>query len=248
MGNYVDQGFLAPLDDRFKRDFKARGKTYEGVNAPDKIWELVVRGQDIYAVPMGFYGMTLSYRKDLFLKAGLDPSRPPTTWGEMWEMGKRLTYLPANEPDALPGAQSVYGMYLLNGQAHGGFYFLQFVWASGGQVVQSYRRAAAGGKLTPVPPPHFPYQDYGIELWNAKQYAAAKAPEPRGLEGPVVWRLVTDSPRGGGGAGVLPQARHPEVAALLRRRRQGRQLLRHHPRDGALRRGGLPGDRQALRP
>ena len=45
-------------------------------------------------------------------------------------------------------------------------------------------------------PPHFPYQDYGIELWNAKQYAAAKAPEPRGLEGPVVWRLVTDSPEG----------------------------------------------------
>ena len=59
VGNYVDQGFLAPLDDRFKRDFKDKGLTYEGVNAPDKIWELVVRGQDIYAVPMGFYGHDL---------------------------------------------------------------------------------------------------------------------------------------------------------------------------------------------
>lgn len=196
VGNYVDQGFLAPLDGRFKRDFKDKGLVYEGVNAPDKIWELVVRGQEIYAVPMGFYGMTLSYRKDLFLKAGLAPSRPPKTWDEMWEMGKRLTYLPSNEPDAIPGTQSVYGMYLMNGQAHGGWHFLQFVWASGGQVVQGYRREVADGKLAPVPPPHFPYQDYGIELWNAKQYEANRVPEPPGLTGPTIWRLVIDSPEG----------------------------------------------------
>ena len=197
VGNYIDQGFLAPLNERFKRDFADKGRSYEGVNAPDKIWELVVRGNDIHAVPMGFYGMTLAYRKDLFLKSGLDPTRPPETWDEMWEMGKRLTYLPSKEPDAPPDTMATYGMYLLNGQAHGGFYFLQFVWASGGQVVQSYRKSQASGELVPTPPPYFPYQDRGIKLWNAKQYEAGRASrEIKGVDGPETWRLVTDSPEG----------------------------------------------------
>jgi len=48
---------------------------------------LLVNGQDstgkIFAVPTAAYGMSLTYNRTLFTKAGLDPDKPPTTWDEV---------------------------------------------------------------------------------------------------------------------------------------------------------------------
>ncbi len=48
---------------------------------------VVVNGQDkdgaIWAVPIAAYGMSLTYNRTLFTQAGLDPSKPPTTWDEI---------------------------------------------------------------------------------------------------------------------------------------------------------------------
>ncbi|NUT45224.1 MAG: sugar ABC transporter substrate-binding protein [Thermoactinospora sp.] len=45
-----------------------------------------------YAYPMLVEpSAVLFYRKDLFAKAGLDPNRPPATWDELIQHGKRLT-------------------------------------------------------------------------------------------------------------------------------------------------------------
>ncbi|WP_084959239.1 ABC transporter substrate-binding protein [Thermoactinospora rubra] len=45
-----------------------------------------------YAYPMLVEpSAVLFYRKDLFAQAGLDPNRPPATWAELIDYGKRLT-------------------------------------------------------------------------------------------------------------------------------------------------------------
>ena len=42
-------------------------------------------------MPMEATSMALAYNKDLFRQAGLDPEKPPKTWAELVEYGKRLT-------------------------------------------------------------------------------------------------------------------------------------------------------------
>ncbi len=48
---------------------------------------VIVNGQDtdgkIWAVPIAAYGMSLTYNCSLFTQAGLDPTKPPTTWDEV---------------------------------------------------------------------------------------------------------------------------------------------------------------------
>ncbi len=46
---------------------------------------------NFYAVPEQINGLCLFYDKDQYIEAGLDPDRPPTTWPEFVEYGKKLT-------------------------------------------------------------------------------------------------------------------------------------------------------------
>lgn len=45
----------------------------------------------IDGLPQEGCNWALFYRKDLFVKAGLDPNKPPKTWDELIEYGKKLT-------------------------------------------------------------------------------------------------------------------------------------------------------------
>jgi ABC-type glycerol-3-phosphate transport system substrate-binding protein len=55
---------------------------------------VLVNGQDkdgkIFAVPTAAYGMSLTYNRSLFTKAGLDPDKPPTTWDEVRAAAKTI--------------------------------------------------------------------------------------------------------------------------------------------------------------
>ncbi len=44
----------------------------------------------IYGVPIDVTNIQMLYNKDLFKQAGLDPGRPPKTWDEFLEAGRRL--------------------------------------------------------------------------------------------------------------------------------------------------------------
>jgi len=46
--------------------------------------------EKLYSMPFNSSTAMLYYNKDLFRKAGLDPNKPPTTWKEMEEIGKKL--------------------------------------------------------------------------------------------------------------------------------------------------------------
>ncbi|HEY4753714.1 MAG TPA: extracellular solute-binding protein [Candidatus Limnocylindrales bacterium] len=55
---------------------------------------VLVNGQDadgkIWAVPTQAYGMSLTYNRTLFTKAGLDPNNPPKTWDEVRTAAKTI--------------------------------------------------------------------------------------------------------------------------------------------------------------
>jgi ABC-type glycerol-3-phosphate transport system substrate-binding protein len=44
----------------------------------------------IYAVPIDVMNIQMLYNKDLFVRAGIDPPRPPRDWKEFLEVGKKL--------------------------------------------------------------------------------------------------------------------------------------------------------------
>lgn len=44
----------------------------------------------VYGIPFQRSTIVMYYNKDAFKEAGLDPNKPPTTWTEMVEMGKKL--------------------------------------------------------------------------------------------------------------------------------------------------------------
>ncbi|MEY9096198.1 ABC transporter substrate-binding protein [Paenibacillus sp. RC84] len=47
-------------------------------------------GGKTYSIPFQRSTIVLYYNKDMFKEAGLDPNKPPTTWEEMAEYGKKL--------------------------------------------------------------------------------------------------------------------------------------------------------------
>ncbi|OMF22898.1 ABC transporter substrate-binding protein [Paenibacillus sp. FSL H8-0548] len=58
----------------------------------ENIKEFVTVGDQFYAYPkLVEPSAVLYYRKDLFEAAGLDPEKPPVTWTELIEYGKKLT-------------------------------------------------------------------------------------------------------------------------------------------------------------
>lgn len=84
IGKYATNSLLMPLDD------------YLGKDAIDNLFPIAqqavtYKGQHyaypLFVEPAGvFY-----YRKDLFAAAGLDPEKPPTSWAELIDYGKKLT-------------------------------------------------------------------------------------------------------------------------------------------------------------
>lgn len=81
-----------------------------------------------YGVPADSFFLFLLYRKDLFAKAGLNPENPPATWDDLANDAKILTH-------------RVRGQYGL-GLVPKTWYFQDFVWQAGGEMV----RLDAAGK------------------------------------------------------------------------------------------------------
>jgi multiple sugar transport system substrate-binding protein len=80
----------------------------------------------LYALPFSGDASVLFYNTDLFKAAGLDPSKPPRTWGQMEADARKVTASGHNR----------YGYYFSG--ACGGcavFTFMPLVWASGGRIL-----------------------------------------------------------------------------------------------------------------
>ena len=80
----IDSGAIVPIHELFKPG---------EVDFGDILWPVranhSVKGK-LYAMPFAVSTAILYYNKDLFKKAGLDPKKPPTTYEEIEEIGKKL--------------------------------------------------------------------------------------------------------------------------------------------------------------
>ncbi|MBO5059505.1 MAG: extracellular solute-binding protein [Clostridia bacterium] len=89
--NYVDKGYLMPIDDLPGMDeFLAK---YD----EETLTRFAVDGR-IYSVPTQVTAVGLIYNKDLFKKAGIvdenGEAKPPRTWAEMVDAAKKITDVP----------------------------------------------------------------------------------------------------------------------------------------------------------
>ena len=57
----------------------------------DAFWEYNSAGGQTWSMPFNNSIPVLYYNRDLFVAAGLDPDKPPTTWDEVIEYGQKLT-------------------------------------------------------------------------------------------------------------------------------------------------------------
>lgn len=115
--NYIDQGFCRSLDDLIAADPSS-------ISRVSPIILDVLRSYDghVYAVPWMQVAQGLYFRKDHFLEAGLDPSKPPRTWDEFYRYAQRLT-------ESKPGRS---GFAFSFGP---GYHWSNFVWQAGGEIV-----------------------------------------------------------------------------------------------------------------
>ncbi len=78
---------ILPLDELIQRE---GGKAFLDQYFPGFLANSTLKGK-FWGLPYQRSTPVLYWNKDMFAKAGLDPERPPQTWDELVEFGKRLT-------------------------------------------------------------------------------------------------------------------------------------------------------------
>jgi ABC-type sugar transport system permease subunit/ABC-type glycerol-3-phosphate transport system substrate-binding protein len=118
--NYIDQGFCQPLDKLLAQDPEIKATIHPKITSVLKSYDGHIYGMPWYQCAQGLY-----YRKDHFAEAGLNPNRPPKTWQEFFEYGKKIAESnPERKPFCFHGFPS--------GKAWG---WANFVWQAGGEIV-----------------------------------------------------------------------------------------------------------------
>lgn len=123
---YISQQFLHPLD-----DYVAEWEKEEDLDKliPPQVWEVIRRkgpdGQEhTWSIPYGIVVMALQYRKDLYKRAGLNPSKPPENWDEMYDYALRIT-----RPE-----EGIYGLGMYT-KSSAAWNFMSFLWSAGSDAV-----------------------------------------------------------------------------------------------------------------
>lgn len=118
-------------------------------------------GGRLYALPRTNYTMGLVINTELFRKAGLDPSKPPTTWAEVAADAKRIHQRVGH---------GVAGYADYSAGNNGGWHFTAELYAQGGRMVSADGRKAAfnnakGRRVLT----HLHRMRYGDDSMGAKQ-------------------------------------------------------------------------------
>ena len=83
-GTYAEPGAIAEIGDAY-----TSGVIDESF-VPGSLKENLQYDGEYYGVPMNFATLLLFYNKDIFVEAGLDPEKPPTTWEELEEYAQQI--------------------------------------------------------------------------------------------------------------------------------------------------------------
>jgi ABC-type glycerol-3-phosphate transport system substrate-binding protein len=110
------QGLLAPLDAEV-------APWDQQPMIPPVLWEPARLDGKLYGVPRDSYFYVLLIRRDLFVRAGLDPEHPPANWDELAADARKLT----NASRGIAG-------FAFTPTAEG---FMDFVWQAGGELLRT---------------------------------------------------------------------------------------------------------------
>lgn len=94
--------------------------------------EALTFSNKLYGLPIDFNSVFFYYRPDHFQQAGLDPTKPPTTWEEVVQYGQQLTQRGTNGQLKRAGFQLWYGVPIWDL-----LYFLPLIAGAGGSLISS---------------------------------------------------------------------------------------------------------------
>ncbi|KPJ89064.1 MAG: hypothetical protein AMS17_03380 [Spirochaetes bacterium DG_61] len=83
MDLYIEEGLIEPIDDLIRE--------YDKGDIYPQMWEAVLRNGKIYGIPFAVNTLIFFYNADLLKRAGIHQEQLPDTWGEIVEMGKKIT-------------------------------------------------------------------------------------------------------------------------------------------------------------
>jgi len=95
----------------------------------DSFWNYNMAGGTVWSMPFNNSIPLLYYNKDLFVKAGLDPEKPPETWDDVIRYGQMLTM----DTDA----NGVIDQWGFNTHDDTHWYFSTMVLSNGGQIINA---------------------------------------------------------------------------------------------------------------
>jgi len=87
---YADDKAVIPLDDLCRES---------GIKEDQYVpafWDICKTRGHMYALPSCPASVAIHWNTEMFKQAGLDPTKPPKTWGEVFEMAKKITKKDAN--------------------------------------------------------------------------------------------------------------------------------------------------------
>ncbi len=119
LNNYINQGFLYPMDEYIKNDPAIMAKVHP------QIRKVITVDGHVYTLPWFQAVMAMYYRKDMYRAAGLDPNKPPQTWDQFYEYCKKLTI-----PE-----KGQYGFGFASNPSSTSFHWINFLWEAGGDIV-----------------------------------------------------------------------------------------------------------------
>lgn len=118
MHDYIKSGYVADLTP-YLENWPLKDKVIAS------LWGPAQDTEKTYGLPNDFYVKVLFFRRDLFKEAGLDPDLPPKDWQELIEYAVKLTNRAKNQ----------YGFALVTGEKMSGWYFQDYVWQAGGEMM-----------------------------------------------------------------------------------------------------------------
>ncbi|MEM2174464.1 MAG: sugar ABC transporter substrate-binding protein, partial [Candidatus Micrarchaeia archaeon] len=121
---YAQLGLLTPLDDY--------ATTLDLSDFYKATLDTATWKGKLYGIPFRTEVGALGYNKTIFKESGLDPEKPPKTWDEAYEYGKKIT---------VPGVKYFYSAGL-GEKMHAVYEFLPLLWGNGGDILDAeYKKA-----------------------------------------------------------------------------------------------------------
>ncbi len=93
-------------------------------------WMTATVDGGIWTMPYAMSNIVLYYNKDMFKAVGLDPNKPPTTWGELVDYAKKLTRDVNGD-----GKIDEWGLsFPITANTGTVYYYITFLWQAGGEL------------------------------------------------------------------------------------------------------------------